>query len=87
MYLVLLLFVLPGLQIMDSQAPEFFQQRLDKVVSLLQQVPASIPIHLELASMANREFVRQIISKVIINFLVLAGETFKSKFCLFCCCV
>lgn len=50
---------------MDSQVPEYFQERLDKVVSLLQEVPASVPVHLELASMANKDFVRQIIDKVV----------------------
>ncbi|CAG5133393.1 unnamed protein product, partial [Candidula unifasciata] len=67
------LIILSGLQIMDSQAPEFFQQRLDKVVSLLQQVPASVPIHLELASMANKDFVRQIISKVFLHGATSVG--------------
>uniref|UniRef100_A0A0B7BIV7 ADP-dependent glucokinase n=1 Tax=Arion vulgaris TaxID=1028688 RepID=A0A0B7BIV7_9EUPU len=58
------LIVLSGLQIMDSQSPEFFHQRLDTVVSLLQQVPANVPVHLELASMANRDFVKHIIDKM-----------------------
>lgn len=54
---------------MDGQSPEFFQERLNKLVYLLKEVPSTVPIHLELASMANRDFVRLIIDQVrILSF-------------------
>ncbi|CAL1535328.1 unnamed protein product [Lymnaea stagnalis] len=59
------LILLSGLNIMDGQSPEFFDERLEKMVSLLQDVPSSVPVHLELASMANEDFVRQIIEEVL----------------------
>lgn len=62
---------------MDSQGPEFFQQRLDKAVSLLREVPASVPIHLELASMADKDFVKQIIDKVnlfLIIYIIIVND-------------
>ncbi|XP_059174088.1 ADP-dependent glucokinase-like [Physella acuta] len=61
------LILLSGLNIMDGQSPKFFQERLNKLVHLLKEVPSTVPIHLELASMANRDFVRLIIDQALPN--------------------
>ncbi|XP_005098113.1 ADP-dependent glucokinase [Aplysia californica] len=61
------LILLSGLNILDGQTPEFFQQRLEKLITLSKEVPSTTPIHLELASMANKNFVKEIVEKVVPN--------------------
>ena len=53
-----------GLHMMDALTPDLFVQRLDQFVFLLRGAPKSTVSHLELASMANAVFVKQIAEKV-----------------------
>ncbi|GFO02997.1 ADP-dependent glucokinase [Plakobranchus ocellatus] len=79
------LMVLSGLHMMDAQPVKMFEQRLDQLIVLLQDVPKSTVSHLELASMANEGFVKQIVEKVLpnVNSLGLNEQelVFASKSC------
>ncbi|KAK3779540.1 hypothetical protein RRG08_045286 [Elysia crispata] len=79
------LIVLSGLHMMDALTPDLFVQRLDQFVFLLRGAPKSTVSHLELASMANAVFVKQIAEKVLptINSLGLNEQelVFASKSC------
>ncbi|XP_013090269.2 ADP-dependent glucokinase-like isoform X1 [Biomphalaria glabrata] len=61
------LMLLSGLNIMDGQSQEFFNERFTKLVTLLKDVPSSIPVHLELASMATKDYVKLIIEQAVPN--------------------
>ncbi|GFS18886.1 ADP-dependent glucokinase [Elysia marginata] len=79
------LMVFSGLHMMDALPPHLFEQRLEQLVILLRDVPTSTVSHLELASMANRDFVKQIAEKVLpsINSLGLNEQelVYVSKSC------
>lgn len=59
------LIVFSGLHLLDSQKPEFSKKRVEMMLPRLQSLPIFVPIHLELASMANVEFVGLVLKKVI----------------------
>nr|KAF6391175.1 ADP dependent glucokinase [Pipistrellus kuhlii] len=54
------LVVLSGLHMMEGQSKEFQRKRLLEVVTSISDIPVGIPIHLELASMTNRELMSSI---------------------------
>ena len=58
------LIILSGLHLLDSQKPQFSKKRIEMMLPLLQNLPVFVPIHLELASMANVEFVGLVLEKV-----------------------
>lgn len=58
------LVVFSGLHLLDSQKPEFSKKRVEMMLPRLQSLPIFVPIHLELASMANVEFVGLVLKKV-----------------------
>ena len=51
------LVVVSGLHLLDNKPASFWQPRVDKLKSSLKRLPANTPVHLELASIANLEFV------------------------------
>uniref|UniRef100_M3Z184 Uncharacterized protein n=1 Tax=Mustela putorius furo TaxID=9669 RepID=M3Z184_MUSPF len=55
------LVVLSGLHMMEGQSKELQRKRLLEVVSSISDIPTGIPIHLELASMTNKELMRSIV--------------------------
>ncbi|XP_033750170.1 ADP-dependent glucokinase-like [Pecten maximus] len=59
------LVLMSGLHILEGQSKDFFIRRIQAVCDGLINIPRSLPVHLELASMANVDFVREILTKVI----------------------
>ncbi|KAH0514243.1 ADP-dependent glucokinase [Microtus ochrogaster] len=55
------LVVLSGLHMMEGQSKELQRKRLLEVVTSISDIPTGIPIHLELASMTNRELMSSIV--------------------------
>ncbi|GAB5572306.1 ADP-dependent glucokinase isoform X2 [Prionailurus iriomotensis] len=58
------LVVLSGLHMMEGQSKELQRKRLLEVVTSISDIPTGIPVHLELASMTNRELMRSIVHQV-----------------------
>ncbi|RUS71928.1 hypothetical protein EGW08_020303 [Elysia chlorotica] len=79
------LMVLSGLHMMDALPADLFAKRMDQFVRLLRDAPKSTTSHLELASMANADFVKQIVEKVLPNIDSLGLNeqelVFASKSC------
>ncbi|KAK7480016.1 hypothetical protein BaRGS_00028749 [Batillaria attramentaria] len=59
------LVLISGLHMLDGQEEDFFESRLDALVTGLKGVDVSVPVHLEFASMANAQFVKSILEKVL----------------------
>ncbi|XP_071845804.1 ADP-dependent glucokinase-like [Apostichopus japonicus] len=57
--------VFSGLHLLDGQEPEFQAQRISNLLDQLDQLPKHIPVHLELASMADKNLVTQLFSQVV----------------------
>ncbi|XP_073657326.1 ADP-dependent glucokinase isoform X3 [Tursiops truncatus] len=55
------LVVLSGLHMMEGQSKEFQRKRLLEVMTAISDIPTGIPVHLELASMTNRELMSSIV--------------------------
>nr|BAC29671.1 unnamed protein product [Mus musculus] len=55
------LVVLSGLHMMEGQSKELQRKRLLEVVTAISDIPTGIPVHLELASMTNRELMSSIV--------------------------
>ena len=66
--------IFTGLHLLEGQESELFSQRLDKLIALCSDVPSTTPIHLELASMANKQFVKDILEKVVYSFEYLLSN-------------
>ena len=58
------LVVVSGIHMLDSQPREFWLKRLRDFVSLLDSVPRETPVHLELASTANLQFLSHVAAEV-----------------------
>ncbi|KAF3830675.1 hypothetical protein GH733_004494 [Mirounga leonina] len=58
------LVVLSGLHMMEGQSKELQRKRLLEVVTSISDIPTGIPVHLELASMTNKELMRSIVHQV-----------------------
>uniref|UniRef100_A0A8C0DXL4 ADP dependent glucokinase n=1 Tax=Balaenoptera musculus TaxID=9771 RepID=A0A8C0DXL4_BALMU len=58
------LVVLSGLHMMEGQSKEFQRKRLLEVMTSISDIPTGIPVHLELASMTNRELMSSIVHQV-----------------------
>uniref|UniRef100_A0A8I5NKN9 ADP dependent glucokinase n=1 Tax=Papio anubis TaxID=9555 RepID=A0A8I5NKN9_PAPAN len=58
------LVVLSGLHMMEGQSKELQRKRLLEVVTSISDIPTGIPVHLELASMTNRELMSSIVHQV-----------------------
>ncbi|XP_032824082.2 ADP-dependent glucokinase [Petromyzon marinus] len=59
------LVVLSGFHMMEGQGKDFWTQRLDEVVTSLSEIPAETAVHLELASMADREYMEMVLEMVL----------------------
>ncbi|XP_054858241.1 ADP-dependent glucokinase isoform X2 [Eublepharis macularius] len=58
------LVVLSGLHMMDGQSKEVRQKRLLEAVAAISDIPTDVPVHLELASMTDPDFMSEIIHQV-----------------------
>ncbi|XP_012867509.1 PREDICTED: ADP-dependent glucokinase isoform X2 [Dipodomys ordii] len=58
------LVVLSGLHMLAGRGEELQRKRLLEVVNSLSDIPAGVPVHLELASMTDRELMRSVVHQV-----------------------
>ena len=58
------LLLMSGLHMLDGLDDQLFHARLDALVAGLERIDPKTPVHLELASMANKDHVRAILEKV-----------------------
>uniref|UniRef100_UPI0037E8FA88 ADP-dependent glucokinase isoform X2 n=1 Tax=Semicossyphus pulcher TaxID=241346 RepID=UPI0037E8FA88 len=59
------LVVLSGLHMMEGQGRQLWEERLKEAVSAILDIPQDIPIHLELASMTDKDYMNSIMQEVI----------------------
>ncbi|XP_070829236.1 ADP-dependent glucokinase isoform X2 [Chaetodon trifascialis] len=59
------LVVLSGLHMMEGQGRELWEERLKEAVSAISDIPKDIPIHLELASMTDKDYMNSIMHEVM----------------------
>ncbi|XP_023568394.1 ADP-dependent glucokinase isoform X1 [Octodon degus] len=67
------LVVLSGLHMMEGQSKELQKQRLLEVVASIADIPTSVPVHLELASMTNRELMSSIVQQQVLPAVTSLG--------------
>ncbi|XP_037358785.1 ADP-dependent glucokinase isoform X1 [Talpa occidentalis] len=67
------LVVLSGLHMMEGQSKELQRKRLVEVVASISDIPTGIPIHLELASMTNRELMSNIVHQQVFPAVTSLG--------------
>ncbi|XP_069480716.1 ADP-dependent glucokinase isoform X2 [Ambystoma mexicanum] len=58
------LVVLSGLHMMEGQSPETRESRLREAAASISDIPSDIPVHLELASMVDRDLMNNIMHQV-----------------------
>ncbi|XP_047246497.1 ADP-dependent glucokinase isoform X2 [Girardinichthys multiradiatus] len=59
------LVVLSGFHMMEGQGRELWGERLKEAVATIGDIPKDIPIHLELASMTDKDFMNRIMQEVL----------------------
>lgn len=59
------LVVLSGFHMMEGQGRELWGERLKEAVAAIGDIPKDIPIHLELASMTDKDFMSRIMQEVL----------------------
>nr|XP_020481113.1 ADP-dependent glucokinase isoform X2 [Monopterus albus] len=59
------LVVLSGLHMMEGQGRELWEERLKEAVSAISEIRKDIPIHLELASMTDKDYMNSIMQEVM----------------------
>ncbi|XP_031524363.1 ADP-dependent glucokinase isoform X6 [Papio anubis] len=67
------LVVLSGLHMMEGQSKELQRKRLLEVVTSISDIPTGIPVHLELASMTNRELMSSIVHQQVFPAVTSLG--------------
>ncbi|XP_017292527.1 ADP-dependent glucokinase isoform X1 [Kryptolebias marmoratus] len=59
------LVVLSGLHMMEGQGRELWEERLKEAVEAIADIPKDIPIHLELASMTDKDYMNSIMQEQV----------------------
>ncbi|XP_006013662.1 ADP-dependent glucokinase isoform X1 [Latimeria chalumnae] len=59
------LVVLSGLHMMEGQGRELWENRLTQAATFIGDIPTHIPVHLELASMTDQEFMNRILQEQV----------------------
>ncbi|XP_060274901.1 ADP-dependent glucokinase isoform X3 [Ovis aries] len=67
------LVVLSGLHMMEGQSKEFQRKRLLEVVTSISDIPTGVPVHLELASMTNKELMSSIVHQQVFPAVTSLG--------------
>ncbi|KAM5176286.1 ADP-dependent glucokinase isoform 3-T3 [Callospermophilus lateralis] len=67
------LVVLSGLHMMEGQSKELQRKRLLEVVTSISDIPTGVPVHLELASMTNRELMNSIVHQQVFSAVTSLG--------------
>ncbi|MED6288255.1 hypothetical protein CHARACLAT_024775, partial [Characodon lateralis] len=67
------LVVLSGFHMMEGQGRELWGERLKEAVSTIGDIPKDIPIHLELASMTDKDFMNRIMQEQVLPVVSSIG--------------
>ncbi|XP_019934869.1 ADP-dependent glucokinase isoform X1 [Paralichthys olivaceus] len=67
------LVVLSGLHMMEGQGKELWEERLKEAVSAIADIRKDIPIHLELASMTNKDYMNSIMQEQVLPIVSSIG--------------
>uniref|UniRef100_UPI0037E82F49 ADP-dependent glucokinase isoform X1 n=1 Tax=Semicossyphus pulcher TaxID=241346 RepID=UPI0037E82F49 len=67
------LVVLSGLHMMEGQGRQLWEERLKEAVSAILDIPQDIPIHLELASMTDKDYMNSIMQEQVIPIVSSIG--------------
>ncbi|XP_070829235.1 ADP-dependent glucokinase isoform X1 [Chaetodon trifascialis] len=67
------LVVLSGLHMMEGQGRELWEERLKEAVSAISDIPKDIPIHLELASMTDKDYMNSIMHEQVMPIVSSIG--------------
>ncbi|KAJ4938432.1 hypothetical protein JOQ06_003052 [Pogonophryne albipinna] len=67
------LVVLSGLHMMEGQGRELWEERLKEAVSAISEIPRDIPIHLELASMTDKDYMNSIMQEQVMPIVSSIG--------------
>uniref|UniRef100_A0A1A8IRV2 ADP-dependent glucokinase n=2 Tax=Nothobranchius kuhntae TaxID=321403 RepID=A0A1A8IRV2_NOTKU len=67
------LVVLSGLHMMEGQGRELWKERLKQAVASIAEIPKDIPVHLELASMTDRDFMISIVQEQVMPMVSSMG--------------
>ncbi|XP_028679764.1 ADP-dependent glucokinase isoform X1 [Erpetoichthys calabaricus] len=60
------LVVLSGLHMMEGQGREVWEHRLHEAVAAISSIPNKVPIHLELASMTDKDYMNNIVKQQVL---------------------
>ena len=58
------LVVISGLHLLESEDSDFRRQRLNALASYLKLIDRKLPIHLELASMVSKDFLKTLVATI-----------------------
>ncbi|KAL3061135.1 hypothetical protein OYC64_009359 [Pagothenia borchgrevinki] len=67
------LVVLSGLHMMEGQGRELWEERLKEAVLAISEIPRDIPIHLELASMTDKDYMNSIMQEQVMPIVSSIG--------------
>ncbi|XP_027887641.1 ADP-dependent glucokinase isoform X1 [Xiphophorus couchianus] len=67
------LVVLSGFHMMEGQGRELWGERLKEAVATIADIPRGIPIHLELASMTDKDFMSRIMQEQVLPIVSSVG--------------
>ncbi|XP_007573554.1 ADP-dependent glucokinase isoform X1 [Poecilia formosa] len=67
------LVVLSGFHMMEGQGKELWGQRLKEAVAAIADIPKGIPIHLELASMTDKDFMSRLMQEQVLPIVSSIG--------------
>lgn len=67
------LVVLSGLHMMEGQGRQMWDQRLTEAVAAIAEIRKDVPIHLELASLTDRDYMNNIMQKQVIPIVSSIG--------------
>ncbi|KAF7656825.1 hypothetical protein LDENG_00035830 [Lucifuga dentata] len=67
------LVVLSGFHMMEGQGKQLWEKRLKEAVAVLSEIRKEIPIHLELASMADKEYMNNIMQEQVLPIVSSIG--------------
>ena len=74
------LLLFSGLHLMEREERSFIIQKLAEVRNGFDQIDSSIPVHLELASMANPSCVKDILNQVLFTILITKTYLYTCNF-------
>ncbi|XP_018621182.1 ADP-dependent glucokinase isoform X1 [Scleropages formosus] len=67
------LVVLSGLHMMEGQGRELWEERLKEAVVAISDIPNEVPVHLELASMTDKDYMKSIMQEQVLPIVNSVG--------------